>query len=57
MKQWAVFDKHVLCYIGLHDSEVDCWRIFLGWPDDEEIADAKRRGLKCERVSVQRHEL
>jgi hypothetical protein len=34
-----------LAYIGLHDDEADVWQIFLGWPDDAEIQDAKARGL------------
>ena len=35
-----------LVYIGLHYNEMDCWRMFLGWPDEDEIKDAKHRGLK-----------
>jgi hypothetical protein len=34
-----------LMYIGLHDNEEDCWRVYLGWPDQAEIDDAKARGL------------
>ncbi len=33
-------------FIGLHTDEADCWCVYLGWPDAEEIADAKARGLK-----------
>lgn len=41
-------------YIGLHASEDDCWRIFLGWPTVGEVRDAKARGLTCVPVIVTR---
>jgi hypothetical protein len=25
-------------------NEADAWRVALGWPDEEEIAEAKKRG-------------
>lgn len=46
---FGIYDtnKCGLAYIGLHENEADCWRIFLGWPDDAEIASAKKSGLVC----------
>ncbi len=41
-----------LRYIGVDSGEADTWRVALGWPDKEEIADAKRRGMRFARVSV-----
>jgi len=49
---WAAFRYGRVVYLGLHPNEEDCWRIFLGWPDDEEINQAKKRGYTCKRVSV-----
>ena len=50
---YAVYDRDGdMVYIGLHDNEEDCWKIYLGWPHLEEIADAKARGLKVVRVRV-----
>jgi hypothetical protein len=52
-KPYAVYDhESILMYIGLHWDEEDCWRIFLGWPSDEEIKDAKERGLRVYPVKV-----
>lgn len=39
-------------YIGMHTSEDDCWRIYLGWPTVGEVRDAKDRGLTCHPVVV-----
>ena len=57
MKVWGIFRKAELLYVGLHSTEQDCWQIYLGWPSDQEIADAKREGKTCERVSLRRYSL
>lgn len=46
-RPFGVYDTNQcgLVYIGLYDDEADTWRAFLGWPDDEEIEAAKKRGL------------
>jgi len=51
---YGVYDKLEcgLAYIGLHDSEEDVWRVFLGWPSAEEIEHAKRRGLEVLKLTV-----
>lgn len=41
-----------LAHIGLYTDEADCWKVYLGWPDDEGIADAKTRGLKVVPLTV-----
>lgn len=42
-----------MVHIGLYDNEADCWQVFLGWPDAEEIANAKARGLRVLSLTVQ----
>lgn len=54
MRVFAIYEGPTLRYIGLHGSEDDCWRIFLGWPSPSEIINAKLRGLTCEPVQVKR---
>lgn len=39
-------------YIGMHTSEDDCWRTFLGWPTAGEVRDAMHRGFACHPVIV-----
>lgn len=34
-----------MAHIGLYENEADCWRVFLGWPDQEEIDYAKKNGF------------
>lgn len=57
MPPFAVIDKKQgkMVYIGLHDDEADCWKVYLGWPAEAEIEDAKKRGLSAERVAVKRY--
>lgn len=42
-----------LYYIGLHDNEADCWKVYLGWPDEEEIEAAKAHGLRVRMLRVE----
>lgn len=44
---YGVYDTKRCClaYVGLHDNEASVWWTWLGWPDDEEIAEAKKNGL------------
>lgn len=30
----------------------DCWKIGLGWPDGDEIEQAKAKGVRCAMVKV-----
>ena len=32
-------------YVGIHNSEDDCWKIALGWPSEEEILARKSEGF------------
>jgi len=34
------------------ESEAVAWRIGLGWPDEEEIQRAKKRGARVVRVKI-----
>jgi hypothetical protein len=51
---FGVFVRGSLVYIGLHVDEADVWKIFLGWPSDEEIATAKVAGHRVVRLRVER---
>ena len=33
-------------------NESDTWKIALGWPDDKEIEEAKKRGMRVCKVTV-----
>lgn len=57
-RPYGVFDstERVLVYIGLHDCAADVWKVFLGWPSDGEIDDAKRRGLEVFPIRCRRAE-
>ena len=52
---FGVYDTKQCCFvhIGLYANEADCWKVYLGWPDDAEIADAKERGLKVLPLTIQ----
>ena len=45
---FGVYDTKAcgLAYIGLHSDEADVWKVFLGWPDADDIEAAKDRGLR-----------
>lgn len=49
---WLIAGPKGLKWIGLCRSEDDAWRIALGWPDDEEIAEEKRRGYYAAKPTV-----
>jgi hypothetical protein len=50
----GIYDNHKygLVYIGLHDSEDDTWKVYLGWPSEEEIIKAKENGLEHVTLTV-----
>jgi hypothetical protein len=50
---WAIIrpDGRVMADSDFKD-EAHAWRVALGWPDDKEIAFAKRNGYRAERVEV-----
>lgn len=39
-------------YLGMHESEHECWTIALGWPDDAEIQWHKDHGWYCTDATV-----
>lgn len=53
MKVWAVIwpDGSVLADSTFRNA-AHAWRVALGWPDDKEIAIAKRKGYRAERVTI-----
>lgn len=52
MKPYAIYRKGELHYLGLHESEADCWRVALGWPTVGEVEERKRAGDLCLPVRV-----
>jgi hypothetical protein len=52
MKVFAIYHDKKLQFIGIGESYDDCWRIFLGWPSEEEIKNAKNNGYYCVEVKV-----
>ena len=52
-KCWAIIkpDGNVVAD-STFDSEHAAWFVVLGWPSDDEIEDAKRRGFRAARVTV-----
>lgn len=51
-KPFVIVNKDGIQYIGLHESEEDCWRIFLGWPTVGEVRWHKERGYRCYAANV-----
>lgn len=51
---FAVYDTSACCmmHLGLYVNELECWRTFLGWPDESDIQVAKDSGLKVISVTV-----
>lgn len=55
---WAIVNKRgTFVFLALADNEDDMWRWHLGWPDDEDIAAAKKAGLRAVRVKIYETEL
>jgi hypothetical protein len=50
---WAIIwpDGKILADSDFKD-EAHAWHIALGWPDDKEIAIAKRKGFKARKVRI-----
>lgn len=49
---YVVVAPEGLVYVGLHTDEDDCWQIFLGWPSEAEIENAKKLGYYCTTATV-----
>lgn len=52
-QSWALIkpDGHILLD-SQFETDADAWQIGLGWPREDEIEDAKKRGYRVVRVSV-----
>ena len=46
LKPFVIVNNDGLQYVGLHFSEDDCWRIFLGWPTRGEVAHYMKIGYR-----------
>jgi len=49
---WAVMRGDEIYFLGMAKDEKDTWTIALGWPDEDEIHDAKSRGLYAIPVEI-----
>lgn len=51
----AIYDtkKCMIVHLGLYADDADIWTVYLGWPTQSEIDDAKSRGLRAIPVTVQ----
>ena len=51
-KPFVIVNNEGIQYVGLHASEEDCWRIFLGWPTRGEVAHHMALGYRCYPANV-----
>lgn len=49
---WVIVTPNGLAYIGLHENESDVWQIYLGWPHQSEVENAKNRGCYAAQATV-----
>ena len=52
LKPFVIESNDGIQYIGLHPSDEDCWRIFLGWPTRGEVAHYMSIGYRCYPANV-----
>ena len=53
MKTFAIYwSGDHLMYVEMHETEEDCWRIYLGWPTKGEVRDKQACGFRCVEVSI-----
>ncbi|OHB85684.1 MAG: hypothetical protein A2Z38_04095 [Planctomycetes bacterium RBG_19FT_COMBO_48_8] len=53
MMVWAViFEDGRVLADSTFRGEDHAWQIALGWPDAEEIEEAKKRGCVCQKVVI-----
>ena len=54
---WAFVDEHgnMIAESGFRGA-ADVWRVLLGWPDEQEIETAKKRGCRVVRVTIEEAE-
>lgn len=49
---YVIVGNEGVAYVGLHESERDCWRVYFGFPDDSEIEQLKADGFYCARATI-----
>ena len=49
---YVLVSPHGLAYVGLHNSEADCWKIALGYPDEVEINDKIKEGYYVAKANL-----
>lgn len=49
---WVIVGPKGVEYIGLHKSEDEAWRVFLGWPTKGEVRWKKEKGYYAAQATV-----
>jgi len=49
---WGLFRGEEIVWIGMALDEEAAWKVGLGWPSSEEIAEAKAKGVYAARFEV-----
>jgi hypothetical protein len=53
---WAFVGQTVVCAADDWNSPEEVWKDSLGWPDEQEIETAKKRGCRVVRVTIEEAE-
>lgn len=52
-RAWAIIKPNGdILLDSTFEYEADAWRVALGWPDDQEIEEAKKNGFRAVFASV-----
>lgn len=52
LNTYVIVAPYGLVYVGLHEDERDCWRIFLGWPTVGEVRERINAGWYCAKAEI-----
>ena len=52
LNTYVIVSPDGLVYVGLHESCVSAWKIFLGWPTVEEVQQKKDQGWYCAKAEI-----
>jgi hypothetical protein len=49
---WVIVGPKGVAYLGLHLDEHEAWQIYLGWPDESEVAERKAKGWYAAKATL-----
>jgi len=52
IEPYVIVSPEGLEYVGIHESEHDAWKIFLGWPIKGEVRELLRLGWYCTKANL-----